>query len=157
MDDRTVTHIDFELERVFSASPAQVFNAFADREIKKVWFAAADAGSDTYYELDFRVGGHEEVRITSPDGTPRRIVTDYHDIVQDDRIIYSYDVYRGDVRLSVSLATVELFPEDQGTHLILTEWGVFLDGYDRLGLRAESMNHVLDALGAALGGTMSDE
>jgi uncharacterized protein YndB with AHSA1/START domain len=157
MDDRTVTHNEFELERVFSASPREVFNAFADPEVKREWFAAADGRSASDYELDFRVGGREVARITSADGTARTIVTRYHDIVQNDRIVYSYEVYRGDLRLSVSLATVELFPEDEGTHLILTESGVFLDGHDRSDWRAESMNNLLDALGTSLGGRMSDE
>lgn len=157
MDDRTVTHNEFELERVFSASPSEVFNAFADPGVKRRWFVGADGESASDYELDFRIGGREVARIASADGAPRTIVTRFHDVVLNDRIVYSYEVYRGELRLSVSLATVELFPEDEGTHLILTEWGVFLDGNDRSDWRAESMNNLLDALGAALGGRMSDE
>jgi uncharacterized protein YndB with AHSA1/START domain len=154
MYDRTVVHGEFELERIFSSSPSEVFAAFADRAIKSVWFG----GSGSDYELDFRVGGRESLTLKlHDDGPSYTFDATYHDIVPDQRIVYTYDMYRDDTRISVSLATVELFPEDTGTHLILIEYGAFINGYDKPELREEGINNVFDELGTVLGGTMSDE
>jgi hypothetical protein len=52
-----------------------------------------------------------------------------------------------DVRISVSLATVELQSAGSGTRLIFTEQGVYLDGYDDAGMREHGTRELLDALG----------
>ncbi|MGH8766396.1 MAG: SRPBCC domain-containing protein, partial [Burkholderiales bacterium] len=52
----------------------------------------------------------------------------YQDIVQDRRIVYSYNMYINDQKISVSLATIEFEPAGKGTKLILTEQGAYLDG-----------------------------
>jgi len=53
-------------------------------------------------------------------------------------------------RISVSLATVEFKPAGGGTRLIVTEQGVFLDGYEDKGSREHGTGALLDRLGAAL-------
>jgi uncharacterized protein YndB with AHSA1/START domain len=70
--------------------------------------------------------------------------------VPDERIVYTYDMHRGETRISVSLATVELRPEGDGTLLIFTEQGAFLDGQDTPDLREQGTGSLLDALGADL-------
>ena len=50
----------------------------------------------------------------------------------------------------MSLATIEFKPAGKGTRLVLTEQGVFLDGYDDAGSREHGTGHLLDALGASL-------
>jgi uncharacterized protein YndB with AHSA1/START domain len=53
-----------------------------------------------------------------------------------------------ETRLSVSLATVEFTPVgDNGTRLVFTEQGGFLDGHESPARRAEGMGSLLDALG----------
>jgi uncharacterized protein YndB with AHSA1/START domain len=146
MPDRTITHADFTLERVFSASPAQVYAAFADAETKRAWFVAADAGEHVQHELDFRIGGLETSRGRRADGSVHTLKAVYYDMIPNERIVYAYEMYREQTRISVSLATVEFLPEDDGTHLILTETGVFLDGRDKPKWRAEGINKQLDAL-----------
>jgi Activator of Hsp90 ATPase homolog 1-like protein len=52
-----------------------------------------------------------------------------------------------DMRISVSLATVEFTPlGDNGTHVVFTEQGAFLDGHESPARRAEGMGSLLDAL-----------
>ena len=58
----------------------------------------------------------------------------------------------GEQRISVSLATVELKPEGEGTKLVLTEMGAFLDGLDNVQAREEGTKVLLDNLGKALAG-----
>jgi hypothetical protein len=50
----------------------------------------------------------------------------------------------------VSLATIELKPAGKGTKLVITEQGVFLDGYDDAGSRERGTKGLLDQLEAAL-------
>lgn len=64
MTDRSVTHATFRLERVYPASPARVFAAWADPDAKARWFA----GRADEHQLDFRVGGREVNRGRHEDG-----------------------------------------------------------------------------------------
>jgi len=104
----------------------------------------------TGYELDFRVGGHERFGGLTPEGTPYRYDARYYDIVPGHRIVYSYEMYSGDDRTSVSLTTVEMVPDQDGTRLTYTEQGVFLDGIDEPGERQEGTAWMLDNLGQYL-------
>jgi len=53
-------------------------------------------------------------------------------------------------RISVSLGTVELAPDGDGTHLTYTEQGAFLDGLDSAELRQSGTGGLFDALGEEL-------
>jgi uncharacterized protein YndB with AHSA1/START domain len=74
----------------------------------------------------------------------------YHDVVENERLVYSYVMHLDDKKISVSLATMELVPEGTGTRLSVTEQGAFLDGYDDAGSREHGTGLLLDALGASL-------
>lgn len=147
MSDRSVTHATFVVERTYPASPSRVFNAWADPSAKALWFAGPE-GNGTF-ELDFRVGGRE-INRGSVDGATYTYEAQYHDIVQDERIVYAYDMYMDDTRISVSLGTVELTPEGDGTRLVFTEKGAFLDGHDTPEQREQGTGQLLDMLGESL-------
>ena len=74
----------------------------------------------------------------------------YEDIVADERIVYTYNMHRDGVRMSVSVTTVELLADGDGTHLRYTEQGVFLDGEDTPEQREHGTQELLDKLGEAL-------
>jgi uncharacterized protein YndB with AHSA1/START domain len=99
--------------------------------------------------MDFRVGGHEHVSGGPQGAPPHRFDATYYDVVPNERIIYGYEMHIGDKRISVSLATIELTPEGNGTRLVFTEQAVFLDGYDDKGSREHGTNGLLDQLGAS--------
>lgn len=154
MSARSVTHATFSLERTYDASPARVFSAFADPEVKKRWFASPEEWETVEESMDFRVGGRE-VNRGGPKGGPNdspamSFESHYRDIVPDERIIYTYFMHSNEKLISVSLATIELEPEGAGTKLTLTEQGAFLDGYDDPGLRERGTRELLDALGREL-------
>jgi uncharacterized protein YndB with AHSA1/START domain len=156
MTERSVTHSTFVIERIYPVSPAKVFHALSDPVAKKRWFVGPDEWGQSRFEMDFRVGG-TEINAGGPEGGPiHRFKAIYHDIVVDTRIIYSYDMYLDDTRISVSLATIDLKPEEKGTRLVFTEQGAFLDGYDEPGQRERGTRDLLDALGAALQSEPSD-
>jgi hypothetical protein len=50
----------------------------------------------------------------------------------------------------VSLATLQLHAGEGTTRLLVTEQGVFLDGYEDGGSREQGTGQLLDALGASL-------
>jgi uncharacterized protein YndB with AHSA1/START domain len=150
MTVRSAAHDTFVITREFDATPARVFAAFADPVVKARWFIGPKEWGKFEHKLDFRVGGREVNRGGPADGAAHTFNAAYLDIVDDERIVYAYDMQMGDTRISVSLATIELKPHGKGTRLTFTEQGVFLDGYDDAGSRERGTGLLLDQLGAAL-------
>ena len=66
------------------------------------------------------------------------------------RIVYSYTMHVDGRRISVSLATIEFRRSGEGTRLVLTEQGAFLDGYDDAGSREKGTRALMDKLEASL-------
>lgn len=144
MSGLSVEHATFVVERTYKTSPQRAFAAWADREAKARWFVDSEAN----LELDFRVGGWERNRGTAPDGRAFSYAALYQDIVPAERIVYTYDMHVQETRISVSLATVEFRPlGENGTRLVFTEQGAFLDGHEFPARRAEGWGSLLDALG----------
>ena len=151
MTERSVNHATFVIERAYPAHPAKVFGAWADPAAKAIWMDDPDFKSDgTVADLDFRVGGHERFGGLSPEGSSYRYDATFYDIVPDRRIVYCYEMYAGDDRMSVSVATVDIVPDGTGTKLTYTEQGVFLDGLDKPEYREHGTAELLDKLGAVL-------
>ena len=145
MTSHSVAHGTFVLERSYLASPARVFKAWADPVAKATWFGDGTPPQ----EFDFRVGGRELVSAGEGENAFAFDVR-YEDIVENNRIIYTYYMIIGGKRISVSVAAVELFAEGEGTRLTVTEHGCFLDGLDTMDQRKRGTSDLLDALGAAL-------
>ena len=152
MTERKVTHATFAIERIYPAPPQRVFQALSDKAAKMKWFVGPGEWKARTYKMDFRVGGRERLVGGIEGEPPHSFDAIYQDIVENQRIIYTYDMHVGDKRISVSLATMELAPEGSGTRLKLTEQGAFLDGYDNAADREEGTRVLLDQLGRALAG-----
>jgi uncharacterized protein YndB with AHSA1/START domain len=152
MTDRSAEHGTFVVERTYpTAAPARVFAAWASLEAKNTWMDDPDYKSDgSEAEFDFRVGGHERFGGLNPDGGTYRYDATYYDIVADQRIVYSYEMYENSERMSVSVTTVEFAPDRDGTRLTYTEQGVFLDGIDKPEARQEGTTWMLDNLATYL-------
>jgi uncharacterized protein YndB with AHSA1/START domain len=150
MIERSITHATLVVERTYAASPARVFAAWGDPAAKARWFAGPDEWETAEFALDFRVGGREINRGGPPGGPVHTFEGRYHEIVPDQRIVYAYDMYLDETRISVSLATVEFKGAGPGTRLIVTEHGAFLDGHDTSAQREHGIGDLLDALGAEL-------
>jgi uncharacterized protein YndB with AHSA1/START domain len=74
----------------------------------------------------------------------------YQDIVPDERIVYAYDMHTDGQRISVSLGTVQLKPDGDGTRLTYTEQGAYLDGLDTPEQRQQGTGGLFDALAEEL-------
>lgn len=129
----SVIHDTFTIERYYLATPQRVFAAFSSLEEKNKWGALEDAtkveGDAGPEEFDFRVGGRECFAFKQR-GVIHRYDARYYDIVPDHRIVYSYEMYSDDARMSVSVATITFAKSGDGTALSWTEQGAYLDGVE---------------------------
>lgn len=133
MIGRSVIHDTFTIERSYLAAPSRVFAAFASAEARNIWCDIGDAeeaeGEAAITEFDFRIGGRERWGFRL-DGTTYRVDSRYYDIVQDQRIMYAYNMYANGARISVSVATIEFAKNGDGTALAWTEHGAYLDSIE---------------------------
>lgn len=150
MTERSITHATFAIERAYAAAPQKVFRAFADPAIKRRWFVEGEGWTIEEFTADFREGGIEQSRFRFRGGPPVSNDTVYHEIVTDQRIVFSYAMIVDGKRISVSLATVELEAEGGGTRLVYTEQGAFLDGADQPANREVGCGELFEALAREL-------
>jgi uncharacterized protein YndB with AHSA1/START domain len=146
-----VIHGMFTIERTYKAAPARVYAAFATEEGKEAWFSGPNESWDRIDRaFDFQVGGEERLAGRWKNGTVSEMRLRYFDIVPERRIVYVYEMIIDGVKISVSLATLEIRPEGAGSKLIITEHGAYLDGYDDSGSREHGTNMIIDRLDALL-------
>ena len=152
MSEGSVEHATFVVQRVYDASPDRTFAAWSDPQAKARWYN----GSEGEYEFDFRIGGWERHQGTAPDGRHYAYQALFWDIVPGQRILYTYDMLLDGIRISVSVATAEFKPERDGTRLVFTEQGAYLDGHVKPAQREHGMGSLLDSLGQWLQSSRSD-
>ena len=149
---RSVVHGSFDLERRYDAPVARVWQALTDKTAKQKWFAGPPGRWELLERhMDVRVGGGERLKGRWESGVVSTFEATYHDVIPNERLVYSYVMHLDERKISVSLATLQLKSEGGKTTLMLTEQGAFLDGYDDAGSREQGSGHLLDALGASLG------
>jgi uncharacterized protein YndB with AHSA1/START domain len=156
-ENRSVVHAMFSIERSYKAPPPQVFHALTDPAAKARWFGGGDAYTTLEGVMDVRPGGRECVKGRWENGMVSAFDAIYFDVIPNERLVYSYEMSLDTRKISISLATMELWPEGAGTRLVVTEQGAFLDGYDDGGSTIKgtmSRQHgtamLLDRLGASL-------
>ena len=148
---RSVVHATFELQRSYDAPAALVWRALTDPDAKQKWFGGPPGRWQLLERhMDVRVGGSERLSGRWEGGVVSTFDATYHDVVPNQRLVYSYVMHIDDKKISVSLATVQLHADGAKTRLTVTEQGAFLDGYDDAGSREQGTGHLLDALGASL-------
>ena len=151
--ERSQTHATFVVERSYPVPVSAVWHALSDNDARDQWFGGGpefDAGDKSH---DFRVGGHG-VEDGQWHGGPRsRFDSTYTDIVDQQRIVFTYDMWLDDQHMSTSLTTIVVEPESDGTRLTYTEQGVHFDGLDSVDGREEGTRGLLDNLGSFLAGS----
>jgi uncharacterized protein YndB with AHSA1/START domain len=148
---RSAVHAVFHLERTYDAPVGRVWKALTDANAKQKWFAGTP-GRWVLLErhMDVRVGGTERLKGRWESGLVSTFDATYHDVIPNERLIYSYVMHLDDRKISVSLATLQLTADGERTTLKVSEQGAFLDGYDDAGSREHGTGFLLDALGASL-------
>ncbi len=154
MPEPSVLHDTFVIERLFAASPARVFAAFADPVRKRRWFAGEASGE---FRCDFRVGGAEFNRSIMGDQTPfpgTPLVSDgvFLDIVTDHRIVMAAAMSLGERRISTALTTYEFRATPTGSTMLFTHQAAFFEGSDGPQMRRAGWEAILSRLDQAVAG-----
>jgi len=155
MQERSITHTTFVIERPYAHPPERVFRAFSDPEKKRRWFAEGEGFDVKEFTMDFRVGGFERARFViksdnQMNGVPCANDTVYQDIVPNVRIVLAYTMTIGDHRMSASLATFDFRPSGTGTSLVFTEQAAFFERSDGAEMREQGWKQLLESLAREL-------
>src|ERR1035438_2708538 len=94
MEERSVIHSTFVIERSYATAPERVFTAFADPAKKRRWFVEGGHHEVEHYEMNFRVGGKEQARFRFKGDTPLKGIgctndTRYLDLVPNRRVVFA--------------------------------------------------------------------
>jgi uncharacterized protein YndB with AHSA1/START domain len=151
MENQSVIHSTFVIDRSYPKPPEVVFSAFADAAKKRRWFAEGHSHAVEEFEMDFRVGGTERTRYRFMEGSPFPGVAltnegSYQDIVPNRCIVNASTMTLGDKRISSSLVTFEFLRTDKGTDLICTHQGAFFEGSDGPQMREAGWHKLLENL-----------
>lgn len=146
--DRTQAHANFCLERTYAAPLEKVWLALSDNDARDEWFGGGPEFTELEKSHDFRVGGHGVEEGQWHGGPSSRFVSTYTDIVEHQRIVYTYDMWVDDQHMSTSITTITVEPDGDSTRLTHTEQGVHFDGLDTTEGREEGTGGLLDLLGA---------
>lgn len=152
MEQQSVLHNTFVIERMYPQPPEKVFAALSDPVKKRLWYAV---GVETF-EMDFRPGGLETTvsRLKENSPFPGVSLTSevvYQDIVEGRRVVFAQTMSLGGRHISSALITFELLKSEQGTDLILTHQAAFFEGSDGPKMREEGWRTILGKLADALG------
>ena len=148
--ERSQTHATFVVERSYPVPVAAVWHALSDNAARDQWFGGGPAFDVAEKSHDFRVGGHA-VEDGQWHGGPRsRFASTYTDIVDQQRMVFTYDMWTDGGHLSTSVTTIAVQTEGEGTRLTYTEQGVHFDGLDSVESREEGTRGLLDNLGTFL-------
>jgi uncharacterized protein YndB with AHSA1/START domain len=146
-----IAHASFTISRFIPASPARVFEAFSDSDIKRRWFAEGEQHEVEEFASDLREGATERLRYRFREGTQfagmRIANTDtVLNLVPNERIIWASKMAFGDADISAALITAELISVSAGTELVLTFQGAFFEGADGPQIREMGWQTLLDRL-----------
>ena len=156
MEQQSVVHNTFVIERSYPIAPEGVFAAFSDPAKKRRWYADSDHHDVEQFEMDFRAGGVENARYrmnakTPFPGTVLSSDGSYQDIVLTRRVVIASAMSLAGKRISATLVTFEFIATEKGTDLIFTHQGAFFEGADGPKMREEGWQKLLDRLTAEIG------
>jgi uncharacterized protein YndB with AHSA1/START domain len=148
--ERSQTHATFVVERNYPVPVSAVWQALTDNHERDQWFGGGPEFDVKEKAHDFRVGGRAVEEGQWHGGPRSRFESTYTDIVDKQRIVFTYDMWIDDGHISTSLTTIAVEPEGDGTRLTYTEQGVHFDGLDSVEGREEGTRGLLDNLGSFL-------
>lgn len=155
MEQLSVVHSTFVLERGFAATLERVFSAFSDPAKKRIWLSEDGDHPVDSFEMDFRPGGVERLEYKLGDdtpfpGTPIVSVSIFQNIVGDARIVQASRMTLGEHCISATLVTFEFVSTSEGTGLTVTHQGAFFEGSDGPEMREGGWRRMMDSLATYL-------
>ena len=157
MEEQTVIHNTFVIERAYPKPPEKVFAAFSDSAKKRRWYGESGHHDLVAFETEFRVGGAERAsyRMNASTPFPGTILASegsHLDIVPNRRIVIASAMSLGGRAISAALCTFELLASESGTTLIFTHQAAFFEGADGPKMREEGWQSLLSRLAAEVDG-----
>lgn len=143
-------HATFEIERIYPVPVAIVWRALSDNDARDQWLTAGERFDVSEKSHEFRPGGHGIEEGQWRGGPRSRYHSTYTDIVDQQRIVFTYDIWVDGQHLSTSVTTIALEPDSGHTLLTYTEQGVHFDGLDSPDGREEGTRQLLGQLGSYL-------
>jgi uncharacterized protein YndB with AHSA1/START domain len=149
--ESNVIHNTFVIERNFPWRLPRVFSGFSQPALKRRWYAEGENHEIQEFHMDFRVGGSERLRYRFGEGHPiagSEIANEsvYQDIAEEKRIVMTSRMSLNGKPIAVMLATFEFVPADNGTDVILTHQGTYIDWPDGAQMIEVGWGHLIDRL-----------
>ena len=113
-------HETITIDRLINASTEQVFSAWSDTTARTQWGPPSDTEAIKILESDFRRGGMDVSMCGEKEDLRFRVETIYHDIQNNNRLLFTERVLSEDNLLCVSQVTVILEEQNSKTQLSLT-------------------------------------
>jgi uncharacterized protein YndB with AHSA1/START domain len=157
MNEPTVAHSTFVIERRLPQSADRVFAALTDPAVVRRWYADGDGRSAESFEMDFSVYGRQHMGSRMGDQTPfpgALLESDavFLDIVPGQRLVVAQTMTLAGRRISASLITYEVLASGEGAELVFTHQGAFFEGSGGPEMREEGWRHLLEGLERTLAG-----
>jgi uncharacterized protein YndB with AHSA1/START domain len=148
--ERSEVHATFVVERNYPVPVSAVWHALTNNDARDQWWGGGPEFDVHEKSHDFRVGGNGIEDGQWRGGPTSRFVSTYTDIVDQQRLVFTYDMWVDARHLSTSLTTISVEPDGETTRLTYTEQGVHLDGLDTVEGREEGTQGLLDSLASFL-------
>ena len=103
MSPSTVSHDTFVIERTYDVPVAQVFGAWADPRSRPAGSPAPPMHWEPATSSTSGSGGVSSIAVGLRAGPSIRTSREFRDIVPEQRIVYTYEMYADDGRISVSV------------------------------------------------------
>jgi len=136
------------LERTFTASAEEVFDAWTSPEVMRRWFHPGPDWGTPEAEVDLRVGGKVRVVMRKPDGSESEAQGEYTLIDRPHRLAMKWTFY--DERSNVQLIELSFAESDGSTTVRMLNSGISTD--ERRGSQDKGWNACLDELARTLAG-----
>ena len=133
------------IERTFSASAEDVFDAWTSEEVIRRWFKPGEGWREASADVDLRVGGEIRVVMRSPDGEPVGAGGEYTLIERPHRLAFTWTF--DDEPSNQQMIELEFTEEDGVTRVLFVNseiserprrdaqeagWGMCLDNMERV-------------------------
>ena len=131
------------VQRMIAAPPERVFSAWTDPGLLAQWWGPA--GSEVVLvEMDVRVNGRYRIGIQFPGRDVYHVYGVYAEVDRPGKLAFTWRWERPEMDIGESLVTVELFPHEKRTHLVLTH--ARLPDGDARAAHREGWDSILDSL-----------
>ena len=146
---RPTAQHELVITRTFDAPPALVFKAWSAAEHMVRWLGPKDFTAP-HCAMDFRVGGTYRACICSPDGQEYWMRGIYRDIVEPERIVFTFSWEEEGERGRENLVTVTF--DERGNKTRMTFRQAFFESIEQRDSHHQGWSECIDRLAQYLAG-----